>query len=80
MNFLSQFMIKWALITPWFLYIIGILFGISCLWQKGRSDRKVISIAIFFFATVIMVVLVWLDNYRAMSELIKATYYFPELH
>lgn len=63
---------------PWFLYGIATGFGISSAWEKGRKERVVISIIVFFFATVILIVLVWPDSYRAIADMIRADYYFPE--
>ena len=78
MEFLKTFMLKGALLTPWLLYICSVLFGISCIWEKGRIERKQIALAMMFFATVILGILVWPNSYKWMAELIKAAYYFPE--
>ena len=78
MEFLKLFMLKWALLTPWFLYIGSVFFGISCIWEKGSDARKRIAIAMLLFGTVIMAILIWPDNYKAMAKLMEATYYFPK--
>jgi len=78
MEFLKAFMLKGALITPWLLYIGSVLFGISSIWGRGRRERKQIAIAMLLFGTVILAILVWPNSYRAMSELMEATYYLPE--
>lgn len=77
MEFLKTFMLKYALITPWLLYIGSVLFGVSSIWGRGRRERKQIAIAMLLFGTVILGILVWPDNYRAMARLMEATYYFP---
>ena len=76
MEFLKMFMLKGALITPWLLYIGSVLFGVSCIWEKGRIERKQIALAMMFFATVILGILILPGSYRGMAELMKATYYF----
>ena len=78
MEFLKAFMLKGALLTPWLLYIGSVLFGISCIWEKGRKERKQIAIAMLLFGTVLMAILVWPDNYQAMARLMEAAYYFSE--
>ena len=78
MEFLKLFMLKYALQTPWWLYIGAFLLTISCIWERGRKERKQIAIVMFFVGTVIMAILVWPDNYKAMSKLVEATYYYPE--
>lgn len=78
MEFLKTFMLKGGPMTPWCLYIGSLLFGISSIWEKGRKERTKIAIAMLFFGTVIMAILVWPDNYKAMARLLEAAYYFPE--
>ena len=78
MEFLKAFMLKGVRITPWLLYIGSVLFGISCVWERGRKERKQIALAMMFFATVLLGILVWPNSYKGMAELMKATYYFPE--
>lgn len=77
MEFLKTFMLKYALITPWFMYLGSVLLTISTIWGRGRRERKQIAIAMLLFGTVILAILVWPDNYRAMARLMEATYYFP---
>ena len=77
MEFLKMFMLKYALITPWLLYIGSVVCGFTCIWERGRKERGRISIAMLLFGTVILAILVWPDNYRAMARLYEATYYFP---
>jgi len=71
-------MLKGALITPWLLYIGSVLFGISCVWERGRTERKQIALAMMFFATILLGILVWPNSYKWMADLMKAAYYFPE--
>lgn len=78
MEFLKLFMLKYALQTPWWLYIGAFILTISCVWERGRQARKQIAIVMFFVGTVILAILVWPDNYKAMAKLIEATYYFPK--
>lgn len=75
MEFLKMFMLKGALITPWLLYIGSVLFGVSCIWEKGRTERKQIALAMMFFATVLMGLLVLPGSYDSMADLMRATYY-----
>jgi len=77
-EFLKMFMLRGALITPWLLYIGSVLFGNSCIWERGRTERKQIALAMMLFATIILGILVWPNSYRRMAELTKATYYFPK--
>jgi len=79
MEFLKLFMLKYALLTPWCLYIGCVFFGASCVWEKGRKERCRISIAMLLFGTVILAILVWPDNYDAMARLYEASYYFPQV-
>ena len=77
MEFLKMFMLKYALQTPWWLYLGGFFLTISCIWEKGRKERKQIAMVMFFVATVILAILVWPNNYDSMARLYEATYYFP---
>ena len=79
MEFLEMFMLKYALITPWFLYLGSTVFGLTCIWKRGRKERCRVAIAMLLFGTVILAILVWPDNYDAMARLYEATYYFPRI-
>ena len=76
-DFIIRFMLRWALITPWCLYFVGTVFGITCIWERGRKERAVISIMIFFFATIILGILVLPGSYRIVTDMMRAAYYFP---
>ncbi len=78
MEFRKAFILKGALITPRLLYIGSVLFGISCVWERGRAERKQIALAMMFFPTILLGILLWPGSYRRMTELMKAAYYFPE--
>ncbi|GAI80811.1 unnamed protein product, partial [marine sediment metagenome] len=56
MEFLKLFMLKYALQTPWWLYIGAFILTISCVWERGRKERKQIAIVMFFVGTVIMAI------------------------
>ena len=76
MEFLKLFMLKYALQTPWWLYIGAFFLTISCIWERGRKERKQVAIVMFFIGTIILAILVWPDNYRAMAKLMETIYYF----
>ena len=79
MDFVLVFrLLPWLILTPWFLYCVATGLGISTVWEKGRKERTIISLAVFFFATVILIVLIWPESYRAIADMIRADYYFPE--
>ncbi len=68
----------WLMLTPWFLYFIGAVFGASTVWEKGRREKFIACISFIFVATVILGIMIWPSSIQEMAEIIKANYYFPE--
>lgn len=79
MNFTFMFkFFPWLMLTPWILYFLAAVFGGTCGWEKGRKERFIISIVLFFFGTAVLGILVWPGSYEAIADVIKANYYFPK--
>ncbi len=79
MNFTYMFKVfPYLMITPWMLYLTGLILALSSLWEKGRKERFVLSIVVVVAATFILAVIVWPSSLQEMAEIIKANYYFPE--
>lgn len=66
------------MLTPWVLYFTGAVLGATFFWEKGRRERFIISMCFIFVATLILSIIIWPGSIRAMAELIKSNYYFPE--
>lgn len=79
MNFTFMFkFFPWLMITPWTLYLIGLILALSSLWEKGRKERFIASIIFAVAATFILAVLIWPSSMGEMAEIIKANYFFPK--
>jgi len=60
---LRWFMMRGVYWTPYWLYAIGTLLVVSCVWEKGREARQKLGLFAWFCATVILIVLVlWGDR------------------
>ena len=79
MNFTFMFkFFPWLMITPWTLYLIGLILAISARWERGRKERFLASIAFVVAATFVLAVMIWPSSMSEMAEIIKANYYCPK--
>ncbi len=79
MNFTYMFKVfPYLMITPWMLYLTGLILALSSLWERGRKERFVLSIVVVVAATFILAVIVWPSSLQEMAELIKVNYFFPK--
>lgn len=79
MNFTSMFrFFPWLMLTPWLLYFVGSMFGLSTIYEKGRRERFIVAVVLIFVATFLLAVMIWPSSMKEMAEIIKANYYFPK--
>ncbi len=79
LNFTFMFkFFPYLMITPWMLYMTGIVLAFSSVWERGRRERFITSIVFVAAATFILAVIVWPSSMSEIAEIIKANYYFPK--
>ena len=55
-------------ITGWVIFVIGLVFLVLAIWEKGRNVKLTAGLALVFFSIVIFIYLIAPFNWVVMSN------------